>query len=231
MAGHRSWATARSSSVRCEKERISIYGSGRSLQWGAPFVLWSVVLMVYGSIDIVMLSKMAGDAVVGWYTLAYRLVGIPVFLASIVVTAMFPQLSAYGASASPSFAILVNRAVRLIFFVTAAMAAGIALMVSDVLTFLHYSKGFIHAVPLVWILALHIPIVGITTVLGSALMACDRQKQWVVVGAIASVFNPLLNLFAIPATSKAFGDGAIGASAITVMTECVMLVGALFLLR
>jgi O-antigen/teichoic acid export membrane protein len=198
---------------------------------GAPFVMWSLVLMVYGSVDMVMLSKMAGDAVVGWYALAYRLVGIPVFLAPIVATACFPQLSAHGASASPAFAALANRAVRLVFFASAPMAAGMALIAGDLITFLHYPSGFSHAVPLVWILAVHIPVVGITTVLGIALMACDRQKHWVVVGAIAAVFNPLLNLFAIPATSRAFGDGAVGASIITVATEFLMLTGALYLLR
>lgn len=67
--------------------------------------------------------------------------------------------------------------------------------------------------------------------LGAALMAGDRQKQWVSVGAIAAVFNPLLNLFAIPMSVKAFGNGAVGASVITVATELVMLCGALCLMR
>lgn len=198
---------------------------------GMPFVLWSLVLMIYGSIDVVILSKMVGDAVVGWYAFAYRLVGIPVFLATIVVTASFPQLSAYAAIASPAFAALTNRGVRLVFFAGAPMAAGIALIAGDVITFLHYPSAFAHAVPLIRILALHIPVVGVTTVLGAALMACDRQKRWVIVGAIAAVFNPLLNWIAIPATSSAFGNGAVGASVITVATEFLMLSGALYLLR
>jgi O-antigen/teichoic acid export membrane protein len=198
---------------------------------GAPFVLWSMVLLIYGSVDMVMLSKMAGDAVVGWYALAYRLVGIPVFLATIVVTAYFPQLSAHGASGSPMFAILTNRAARLVFFAGLPMAIGIALTASDLITFLHYPHGFTHSVPLVWILAFHIPIVGVTTVLGTALMACDRQKPWIVVGAIAAIFNPLVNLFAIPAATRAFGDGAVGASIVTVATESLMLIGSLCLLH
>jgi hypothetical protein len=45
------------------------------------------------------------------------------------------------------------------------------------------------------------------------------------------VFNPLLNLFAIPMTTRAFGNGAVGASVITVATELLMLSGALYLVR
>ena len=198
---------------------------------GMPFLLGSIVLTIYGSIDVVILSKLAGDVVVGWYSLAYRLVGMPIFLATIVVTAYFPQLSAQGASASPSFAAPVSRAVRQIWFVTAPMAAGLALVAADLIAFLHYPAGFGHSVPLIQILALHIPVVGVTMVLGSALMACDRQKEWVVVGVIAAVFNPLLNLFAIPVTTTVFGNGAVGASVTTVATELLVLSGALYLLR
>lgn len=198
---------------------------------GMPFLFWSLVLTVYGSIDIVLLSKMANDAVVGWYALAYRLVGVPVFLATIMVTALFPQLSADGASASPQFNALVNRGVRVAFFAGAPMAAGIALVAGDMIAFLHYSSQFTHSVPLIQILALHIPVVGVTMLLGSALMARDRQKQWVVVGFVAAIFNPLANLIAIPATTRAFGNGAVGASIITVATELVMLGGAIYLLQ
>jgi O-antigen/teichoic acid export membrane protein len=204
--------------------RVLVLGS-------APFMLWSLVLLVYGSIDVVMLSKMANNAAVGWYALAYRLVGIPVFLATIVVAAYFPQLSAYSASRSPLFVSLTNRAVRLVFFAGAPMATGIALIAGDLIAFFHYPRGFVHSIPLIWILALHIPVVGITTVLGAALLASDQQRQWVIVGGIAAVFNPLLNLYAIPATSTAFGDGAVGASMVTVATEYLMLGGALYLLR
>ena len=198
---------------------------------GTPFLLWSLVSTCYGSIDILLLSKMTNDAVVGWYALAYRLVALPIFLPTIVVTALFPQLSTLGAYASPSFASLVNRAVMVVFFACAPMAAGVALVAGDLISFLHYPAGFTRSVPLIQILALHIPVVGITTLLGTALMACDRQRRWVVVGIVAAAFNPLLNLFAIPATTNAFGNGAIGASIITVATELLMLGGAAYLLR
>ncbi len=196
---------------------------------GLPFLLWNGVLLIYGSIDIPLLSAMANNATVGWYTLAYKWISLPAFFASIVVTAFLPSLSAHGAEVSAEFITMANRALRLVGFIGAPIATGIALVAYDVITMLHYPSGFIHAAPLMRILALHIPIVGVDMVLGIVLIASDRQKQWVTVGCLAAILNPLLNLVAIPMSIKIFGNGAIGASIITVVTELFMMVGAIYL--
>lgn len=196
---------------------------------GLPFLLWSLALTIYGSIDTPMLSMMAGDATVGWYTLAYRLIGVPAFFASIVVTACYPALSEHGEHGSLFFASLANRALRLVFLAGAPIAAGTVLVAGDVIALLHYPAGFSHAVPLMRILALHVPVVGITMVLGTSLIARDRQKEWVAVAAVAAVLNPLINLAAIPITVRMFGNGAVGAALVTVATELFMLCGAVYL--
>lgn len=196
---------------------------------GLPFLLWSLALTIYGSIDTPMLSMMAGDATVGWYTLAYRLIGVPAFFASIVVTACYPALSEHGEHASPFFASLANRALRLVFFTGAPIAVGTVLVAGDVIALLHYPAGFSHAAQLMRILALHVPVVGITMVLGMSLIARDRQKEWIAVAVVAAVLNPLVNLVAIPVTVRAFGNGAVGAAIVTVATEFVMLGGAVYL--
>ena len=87
----------------------------------------------------------------------------------------------------------------------------------------------VNAVPLLRILALHIPIVGLDIILGSVVIAADRQRQWVMVSVTAAVFNPLLNLAAIPLTQRLLHNGAIGAAVITVMTELILMVGAISL--
>jgi O-antigen/teichoic acid export membrane protein len=109
------------------------------------------------------------------------------------------------------------------------MAIGIALIASNIIGLFHYPAGFENSVTLIQILAIHIPIVAIDMILGIALTAKDRQVAWLVVGCIAAVFNPLMNLIAIPLTSHRFGDGAIGASIVTVATEILMMVGAIYL--
>jgi O-antigen/teichoic acid export membrane protein/Mrp family chromosome partitioning ATPase len=195
---------------------------------GLPFCLWNAILLIYGSIDILMLQQMSGSKTVGWYTLAYSWVGIPVFFPALLVSVVFPSLSNTALSTSSDFSRTVNRALQLAVFVGTPMAIGIALTAGNIIDFLHYDS-FHQAIPLIQILALHIPIVSMDMILATALTAKDRQKAWLVVGCVAVVFNPTLNLIAIPFANHRYGNGAIGASVVTVATEVVMMIGAIYL--
>jgi O-antigen/teichoic acid export membrane protein len=151
---------------------------------------------------------------------------MPAFLAASVATAFFPALSAQNVHIPEVFARTANRALHLVVLVATPAAIGIAVLAGPFIQML-YGPEFEQAVPLMRILALHIPIVGMDIVLGTVVVAADRQRQWVIVGVIAALFNPLLNLAAIPLTEQAFGNGAIGAAVITVFTELILMIGAL----
>lgn len=196
---------------------------------GLPYVLWGGILLVYGSIDILMLQRMTNMETVGWYNLAYTWIAIPVLFPSLLVTAVFPALSARALSDSSAFNVTVNKALKLGVLVGTPMAIGISLTAPDIIRLFHYPGSFSHAVPLMRILSLHIPIVAMDMILAVALTARDRQKAWLLVGCIAAVFNPALNLYAIPATQHRYGNGAIGASVVTVATEIVLMVGGILL--
>ena len=205
---------------------------GTIVKGGAPFLLWSAILVVYGTIDIPLLKALAGEAAVGWPTPS-RTRGSPCRPASApswspprcrpcrrtrsrrVVARVQPTREPIASASSPSSGIPAS--------------IGIILVASDVFSLLNYQAGFEQAVPLVQILALHIPIVGIDMVLGSALIAADKQKAWTMIACCAAALNPLLNLVAIPLTVHAFGNGAIGAAIVTVATELFMMVGAILL--
>ena len=182
--------------------------------------------MVYGSIDLPILESLAGPTTVGWYTVAYRWVGLPAFFASIVGTAILPSLSSRYESIAHTFAPQANQAIRLVFFVGAPIATGIILVAGDILNLLYPNSGFSNAVPVMRILALHLPLVTVTMMVGTALIASDRQNKWVLVGCLAAALNLGLNFFAIPWSIRVFNNGAIGAAIVTVLTECVMLAGS-----
>jgi O-antigen/teichoic acid export membrane protein len=195
---------------------------------GVPFFVWSALLVVYGTIDIPLLEAFSGNQAVGWYTLAYRWVSMPAFFAASVATAFFPALSADSVSVPYEFVRKANRALHFVALVATPAALGIALTASGFIDLL-YGPEFHNVIPLMWILAVHIPIVGVDIVLGAVVAAADRQRQWVIVGVVAAVFNPLVNLAAIPLSDRYFGNGAIGAAVVTVLTELILLAGALVL--
>jgi PST family polysaccharide transporter len=202
----------------------------RLARGGAPFLLWSAIILLYGTIDLPILKAMAGDAVVGAYALAFLWTSMPGSFSNIVAAATMPSLSANAVKESNTeFIRLTNRAVCLVLVVALPTSLGIALVARDMFEVLHYQAGFDKALPLIQILAVGMPIIGMTMVLGTALIALDRQKRWMMIGVGACLLNPLLNLAAIPITVRVFDNGAIGAAVITVATEVFMLVGALAL--
>lgn len=193
---------------------------------GFPFLAWSAVLLVYGQIDMTMLRIMAGYAPVGWYAAAYKIVSIPIFIPTVIITAVLPALSAERDATSPHFRLLASRAIRLVAAVAIPASAGTVMLATGLLGVLHYPASFAPATPLIAILALHIPIVALDMVLATAIVAIGKQHLWTCVGVVAAIFNPLMNLWLIPYTQHAYGNGAMGAAIVTVLTEVLMFVGA-----
>lgn len=196
---------------------------------GLPFLTWSIVLQVYGYSDVLLLKLLAGDSQVGWYAAANRLASIPVFFPNIVVTALLPALARERDGASPNFRMLASRAIRGVTAISLPAAAGTVLLAPFLVSLLHYPSSFEQVGPLVAILGINMPLVAIDMVMGTVLIAVGKQKMWTVVGAVAMVLNPALNFWAIPFSQHRFGNGAIGASIVTVATELLMLVGAMLL--
>ena len=58
---------------------------------GVPLLVLSSFNLVYGTIDVPILHSISGDEAVGWYVLAYRWAGTPIFIATAVVAAFFPS--------------------------------------------------------------------------------------------------------------------------------------------
>jgi O-antigen/teichoic acid export membrane protein len=99
--------------------------------------------------------------------------------------------------------------------------------VADELVTRFYSVDYQPVIPLIRILAVHIPIAAMDTVLAIALIASNRQNKYVVVSAIAAVFNPIACVVLINATDRAYDNGAIGAAIVTVATELFVMAGAI----
>ncbi len=205
---------------------------GRPIHWsrplaasliagGLPFLAWDLALRLYGSIDYLLLAGLTNSATVGEYAFAHRLAEIPIFGTTVVTAAVYPALSAAAFKDRAFFKGVVTNATRAVILITLPMAAGLIVLAPELTKLIGGGGGqFKDAAPLLMILSLHIPLAAMDTILGTALFAMDRQKRVAIVGCGAAVLNPVINLAAIPLSVSWFGNGAIGASVITVATEC-----------
>ena len=195
---------------------------------GIPLTLLTSLNLIYGTIDIPILNGIAGETTVGWYTLAYRYVAIPIFIATAAVAAFFPSFSAHGATMSDEFSRQVNRALRLVLLVSIPAAAGIAVMAEDIVGFFH-TESFQPAVPVMQLLALHIPLAAVGVILGMSLIASDRHSRYILVALGAAIISPIAAVSMINWSVDQYDNGAIGAAITTVAVEVFVMVGALAL--
>jgi O-antigen/teichoic acid export membrane protein len=216
-------------------KRVRIRASVDWVTWnavlfgGLPFFVWQAALVVYGQIDMVLLSFLTRDVVVGWYAAAYRIVMIPVFVPTVIITAIYPALSANSKNPA-AFNQIARRAVHAVMLMTIPMAIGIMLLADKMVQFFDYPAGFNNSIPLILLLAPHVPLAGVDVIIGTALATRDKQRQWAITGIVAAILNPLFNVLFIPVFQSMFGNGALAAAAITTLTEVSMLIVGLRLL-
>jgi O-antigen/teichoic acid export membrane protein len=197
---------------------------------GVPLMALSGLILLYGTIDIPLLQSLTNSETVGRYALAYTWVGIPVFISTIVVTAFFPSLSALAVKATEEFGKLANRALCLVFLVSVPASGGLIFVAHDLMRLI-YNRDYQGSALLMQILAAHIPLAALSSVLGATLIASDRQNKFLVVAGIAAVSNPPLTVLAIKLAVRWCHNGAIGAAIVTVLTEMFIICGVVRLRR
>jgi O-antigen/teichoic acid export membrane protein len=193
---------------------------------GFPFVSWQVTQLVYSQIDRLLLGLLVPAFEVGWYAAANRIIAIPIFIPTLIITPLFPALSRSAHQPELLRRTLVQT-VRFMLLLTVPLSAGTIVVAPLIPSLLGWPADFANAALPMSILALQLPLVAVGMVLGTVLMAIGREKRLVVVSIIATSFNIVANLLAIPASENLMGNGGIGAAGVTVASEILMLIGAL----
>jgi O-antigen/teichoic acid export membrane protein len=199
------------------------------LKGGLPFLVWEASLLTYARIDVVILALFASSSVLGWYYAAYRIMSIPLFFPSILMTVTFPALSA-SVDHPDVFNAIARRGVQATVLISIPMALGLMLLSGKLIDLFGYADSFDNAVVPLALLSAGLPLVAANMIIAPALAALDKQRLWAMAGVGAAVLNPLANLIAIPYTQSEFGNGGIGAAATTTFTEVYLLGMALWLL-
>lgn len=200
------------------KPRLRILRDCRS------FLSWDVGLLVYGKVDIIMIGLILSTASVGHYALAYRLVSIPLFIPIVAATVLLPELASIRLA--DDFRRLLTRSVTFALALSGPICVLLAVLAVPLVRISAGSAFDASALVLI-VLAIHMPLVTVSTILGMGITALDRQGAWARVAWIAAVVNPLLNLAAIPLAEHAWGNGAAGAAVATVGTEVLMTLWAI----
>lgn len=182
------------------------------LKESLPFGVTNIFGSIYYWIDSVILSKMVGNEVVGWYNAAYRLMFVFLSIYTVYLAAIFPVMSKFYKTSDEYLKLSYERSYKYLLIISLPMAFGTTLL-ADKIILLIYGNGYIPAIFALQILIWTIPLLFINGLSGYLLGAINRQMVLTKITFIGAVLNIILNLLLIPKFSF------IGSSVATVVTE------------
>jgi O-antigen/teichoic acid export membrane protein len=197
---------------------------------GFPYLLWSVFGTIYYRIDTVMLSMYTPEAVVGWYGASYRFLDVLSFVPSIFSVSLLPVLSKLQGSSDNLLQRTTQKSLDFIMIAVFPISLCMFALSAHIIHFFYGISQYQPSVVNLQIFTIGLPLIYIDMVLGTALFACDKQKQWAATAFFAALFNIGLNYFLIPLFEIKAGNGGIGAAIATLATEFFVLVNAIYLL-
>jgi O-antigen/teichoic acid export membrane protein len=195
---------------------------------GRPFLGWIVALRVRGQLDVVLTGLLLQPSVAGWLAAAYRITTVTVFIPTVIVTPLLPALSRTRHAPS-AYRSLLRDSLAAVLFLTVPVSASVFALAPAIPGLLGWSEPLQHSVPVMMVLAFQQPLVGIDMVLGVSLIALGLEARWFRVAVAGAIFNPALNLVAIPFAQATTGNGAVGAAVVEVLTEMMFFAGAIYL--
>jgi O-antigen/teichoic acid export membrane protein len=175
------------------------------------FLFIRVVLTVYASLNMFMLSFMTGDVVTGMYSAALRLCGSFDFLPDAFTGAFLPVMSLQIKSGWESFASVFRPFFKYLLVIGLGLTAFLGGMAESFIMLI-FGPAFKPAIPTLTILALSLSLTFVNIALSNGLIAMDRERkiEWIIL--LAAVFNLGLNLALIPVYQQ---NGAAGATLIS----------------
>ncbi|HCV42008.1 MAG TPA: hypothetical protein DGH68_00880 [Bacteroidetes bacterium] len=192
------------------------------LRGSFPFLVATGLSFVYYRIDVMMLSAMTNDTVVGWYGAPYRLFDTLGFFPSIVGTAVYPVMARLWQDSKEGLAWTAQKILNITIVIAIPLAVILASCARPIISLLFGLAHFSNSVILLQILAASLPVLYIDFVFGNLLASADRQRYAPLVAAVALAINIPLNYFLIPYFQQTYGNGAIGAAITTFLTEVVV---------
>jgi O-antigen/teichoic acid export membrane protein len=199
------------------------------LQHGAPLATFSLVVSSQPFIEIMMLSALAGAAVVGWYGASNTILGIVTSPAMILLAATFPTLSRASRSV-PDLRRIIDTTGR-VMFIAAAFTSSALYLFADHMVAIIYGQGrFVETASILRVSAIFVPLLFLVFVLASAMNAVGRNKAMAVISIVRIVVCVVLNWLLIGYWQQRFGNGAIALVIIAGVAEIPAMIACLVLL-
>lgn len=191
------------------------------------FNVYPFIVTIYDRVDVVLLSRLAGNVATGIYALPYRVFASLSIVPYGMMGALLPVLSSSGAS---QFSALnqemrqhCGRAMKFLYL-AALLAVLMALAFARPVILAILGQGYSGSIVTIKILAWASVPVFLNHALNVLLLAARKEKIFIWTASICTAFNVSANLVLIPRFSY------LGAAVVTLLTELLLLVQNCYLI-
>lgn len=188
------------------------------IRLGMPFLISSLLAMVNGNIDKIIMGFSRTEAELGVYQSAYVFINFLINVEALIFTPFFPMYIEYFSKKDFKAIKLLGRNVSKIVWIAIIPITVEIMILSKGIIELFYGKKYMNAYVPLRILTLYIFILYIREIYGYQLNAWKGEKFYLKTVAVSAALNALLCMIFIPYY------GYIAAAIITLFTEVVNLV-------
>ena len=181
-----------------------------------PFGLTIFFYTIYFSIDVVMISWLAGDYATGLYNSAYKIISVFTAFYTIYQYVIFPLMSKLYTEDTNMLKISFEQSFKYSLLILLPISIGVYIYSPYIITLIYGSKYALASVPM-QILIWTVVFLFINGVATSLLNSIGKEFDVTKIYIIAAIFNIAVNYLLIPKYTY------IGASVATVLSEILIL--------
>jgi O-antigen/teichoic acid export membrane protein len=166
-----------------------------------------VAINVYQHLDVTMVGIMVGDAAVGLYTAANRIIRIIISIVTSISAVMVPRLeNAMTRGDTAAYKNYCNKSLHFILILGAPCCFGLAALAPEIIQ-LFAGEKYLDSILSVRLLAPIIIMVGLANFAGSQILYTNRKEKYCAIAvSVAAAANAVFNFCMIPVLKQ---NGAI----------------------
>jgi O-antigen/teichoic acid export membrane protein len=199
------------------------------LRMSFPYMLSGLGLVLYGQVDVLIISALVDPKQLGWYGAASQLYGTFMFIPVIMTAAVFPLLTRTYANAPDALPKMLRKSFDMMLLFGIAIGLGLCAIGSPIVVLL-FGPAFAQSGPILSLMGIVLIFMYQNVLIGQFLISTDRQNSWTVIMIIATAITIPIDLILVPWCQKTFGNGALAGPMSFIVTEFGMAAVGIYLL-
>jgi O-antigen/teichoic acid export membrane protein len=169
----------------------------RTFKEAWPFGLAAMFAAFFYSIDSVMLSVIKGDEAVGWYSAAYRLILVLMFIPVAYFSSIFPIMSRLHITSKELQRFAYERSFKYMLILGVPIGAGTTILATKIVLLI-FGAGYVNSITALQVLVWSMVFLFVSTIFTSLFASANKQIVVTIVVMICAVANVILNIILIP---------------------------------